>query len=242
MSDSKSPTGKSRIVVVEDHPVVRQGLAALLNEEPDLMVCGQAGTAEEALRVVAREKPHVVTLDITLNGLDGLHLVKEFNSQCPEVLSLVLSMHDEAVYAERALRAGARGYIMKTEPVPQIVAAIRKVLGGGIYVSDRFAATLLHRVVGSGQLVARSPIEQLSDRELQVFHCIGQGMRLCEIAERLYVSVKTIEAHREHIKQKLSLRSSSELLRYAIQHCSASAVAVSGEAAGRESAVALPAE
>jgi DNA-binding NarL/FixJ family response regulator len=228
--------------VVEDHPIVRQGLAALIDAEEDLAVCGQAGTAEEALDLVVREKPQIVTLDITLNGLDGIHLVKEIKAQHPDVLVLVLSMHDEAVYAERALRAGARGYVMKTEPVPRIVAAIRKVLSGEIYVSDRFAATLLHRVVGSGRVVAKSPIEQLSDRELQVFHCIGQGMRLSEIAERLYVSVKTVEAHREHIKQKLNLRSSNELLRYAIQHCAAAGGQADAASLRPDDAGAVPGE
>jgi DNA-binding NarL/FixJ family response regulator len=221
MRASETPAGKSRVVVVEDHPIVRQGLAALIDSEEDLAVCGQAATAEEALDLVERLKPHVVTLDLTLNGMDGMYLVKEIRTRWPEVLTLVLSMHDETVYAERALRAGARGYVMKAEPLPQIMAAIRKVLSGDIYVSDRFAATLLHRVVGGGRVITQSPIEQLSDRELQVFCCIGQGMRLSEIAERLYVSVKTVEAHREHIKQKLNLRSSGELLRYAIQHCTA---------------------
>jgi DNA-binding NarL/FixJ family response regulator len=217
---SVQPRGESRVLVVDSHPIVRQGLAALINQEPGLVVCGQASSVEDALALVRDKKPHIVTVDITLHGLSGIALARQIKSQFPDVPVLILSTHDEAVYAERALRAGARGYIMKSEPVPQIMAAIHKVLRGEVYVSDRFAAGLLRRVVTGRGGVQPAPVSQLSDRELQVFQCIGQGMKLSEIARQLQVKVKTIEAHREHIKQKLNLPNSSELLRYAIQAAS----------------------
>ncbi|HEX2974220.1 MAG TPA: response regulator transcription factor [Tepidisphaeraceae bacterium] len=212
------PDGKARVLLVDDHPIVRQGLAALINEQADLAVCGEAGDTQDAIAMAAAVKPHVALIDVSLGSCDGIDLIKELRGQHPELVVLVLSMHDESVYAERALRAGALGYVMKNEPAEKLMAAIRRVLGGEIYVSERFASRLLQRMAGSRAVTEVSPIERLSDRELQVFRCIGQGMGVREIAEKLYLSVKTIEAHREHIKQKLSLHSSNELLRYAVQY------------------------
>jgi DNA-binding NarL/FixJ family response regulator len=157
-------------------------------------------------------------VDISLNGGDGLELIKLMRAHHPDVLPLVLSMHDESVYAERALRAGARGYIRKVEAADRVMAAIRRVLEGEVFVSDRVAADLLNRVSGRSTSKAAS-VERLSDRELQVLRNIGAGMSSREIAEKLFISVKTVEAHREHIKQKLNLASSADLLRYAIEFC-----------------------
>ena len=212
---------KSRVLLVDDHPVIRQGLAALIREEPDLDVCGEASNAREALELIAAQNPEIALVDISLNGPDGIELIKDIKIRYPEVRVLVLSMHDEAVYAERALRAGARGYLMKSEPLEKVIEAIRRVLMGEIHVSERFASRLLHQVVGQGHVAEMSAMDRLSDRELQVFRSIGQGMGIREIAGELYLSVKTIEAHREHIKRKLGLASSAELRRYAIRYMGA---------------------
>jgi DNA-binding NarL/FixJ family response regulator len=218
MKNEKQPAvRKARVVLVDDHPVIRRGLSALIRLEADLDVCGEAGDAREALELIGRENPAVAVVDISLSGPDGIELIKDIKIRYPEVKVLVLSMHDESVYAERALRAGARGYLMKSEPLEHVMGAIRRVLKGEIHVSERFAARLLHQVVGHGHTAETSAIDRLSDRELQVFRSIGQGMGIRDIANELYLSVKTIEAHREHIKQKLGLQSSGELLRYAIR-------------------------
>ena len=226
MKTERQQSGKkSRVLLVDDHPVIRQGLAALIREEPDLDVCGEASNAREALELIAAQNPEIALVDISLSGPDGIELIKDIKIRYPEVRVLVLSMHDESVYAERALRAGARGYLMKSEPLEKVMEAIRRVLMGEIHVSEQFASRLLHQVVGQGHVAETSAMDRLSDRELQVFRSIGQGMGIREIAGELYLSVKTIEAHREHIKRKLGLASSGELLRYAIH----SAIVASGE-------------
>jgi DNA-binding NarL/FixJ family response regulator len=212
----KQRRGKARVLIVDDHPIICRGFAALINQEADLVACGEASTVQDTLKLLPRAKPHLVTTDIKLRDPDGIGLIKEIKSRYPDVLILVVSTHDESVYAERALRAGARGYIMKSESVPQIMAAIRKVLSGGIHVSARFAESLLHCVAGSGSAPGASPIGRLTDRELQILDFIGQGLRSQDIAQNLCLSVKTIESHREHIKQKLNLRHSNELLRFAV--------------------------
>jgi DNA-binding NarL/FixJ family response regulator len=220
--DGPSATGaRTRVLLVDDHSVLRQGLGAMINEEPDLEVCGEADSVQGALRAAEEGRPDVALVDLSLRGGgDGLELIKEMRERHPEVLVLVLSMYDETVYAERALRAGARGYIMKVEAAEKVMTAIRQVLGGEVYVSPNVAANLLGRMAGGGRggASAGPSIERLSDRELQVLRCIGRGMSGREIAEELFISVKTVEAHREHIKQKLDLSGSSELLRYAIEH------------------------
>ena len=209
---------KIGVLLVDDHSVMRQGLAALINAEPDLRVCGEADDVHQAMQVLQATRPGVALVDISLNGGDGLELIKLMRAHHPDVLALVLSMHDESVYAERALRAGARGYIRKVEAADRVMAAIRRVLEGEVFVSDRVAADLLNRVSGRSTSKAAS-VERLSDRELQVLRNIGAGMSSREIAEKLFISVKTVEAHREHIKQKLNLASSADLLRYAIEFC-----------------------
>jgi DNA-binding NarL/FixJ family response regulator len=208
---------KKRILVVDDHPIVRQGLALLINREPDLVVCGEAEEAMGAIHVLASARPDVLIVDISLNGPDGLDLLKSVRATHPTLPVLILSMHDESIYAERALRAGANGYIMKQEATEKVLVAVRRILSGEIYVSDRIANRMLkHYITGSGTL-RNSTIADLSDRELEVFRLIGEGHGTRQIAEELHVSVKTVESYQAHIKEKLSLRSARELMQHAIQ-------------------------
>jgi DNA-binding NarL/FixJ family response regulator len=203
---------------VDDHPIVRQGLAQLIDSEPDLAVIGQGEDAYASLKAMRDARPDLALVDISLKDADGLELLKELKAQGAEFPVLILSMHDESLYAERALRAGARGYVMKQEPPDVLLGAIRRVLAGEIYVSPKMGATLLRRMVGSREVNATSPMERLTDRELEVFRLIGAGQSVREIADKLCLSVKTVEAHREHIKEKLSLKTSAELLRFAIRN------------------------
>jgi len=202
---------------VDDHPIVRQGLAMLINQEQDLVVCGQAEDAHEALRVVRESEPDMVIVDISLKETSGVELIKDLQVQYPDLPILTLSMHDEAVYGERALRAGARGYIMKQEATEKVVTAIRRVLEGEIYVSAVMAAKMVSKLIGGAGKKTGSPVERLSDRELEVFRMLGEGYNTREMAEKLHLSVKTIETYRAHIKDKLGLQDASELLRSAIQ-------------------------
>jgi DNA-binding NarL/FixJ family response regulator len=196
---------KSTVFLVDDHPIVRQGLALLINREPDLAVCGDAEETGTALRRIEELKPDLVVVDISLNGPDGLDV-------------LMLSMLDESMYAERALRDGASGYIMKQEATELVLVAIRRILGGEIYVSDRMANRMLHRFVGGNQEgLPRSPIADLTDRELEVFRLIGEGRGTRQIAEELHLSVKTVESYQAHIKEKLALKNGRELVQRAIQ-------------------------
>jgi DNA-binding NarL/FixJ family response regulator len=208
---------KARIVLVEDHPVTREGFAQLLNFEDDLQVCGQAATAAEALHVVARVKPNLLIADISLVGPSGLELIKDLAGRYPALAVLVLSTHDETVYAERALRAGARGYIMKSEPTERILAAIRQVLNGKLYLSERMHERLVGRLARGPSAAADSEAELLSDRELEVFQLMGQGQSTAQIAAALKLSPSTIATHRTHIQEKLNLKNLTELMRRAVQ-------------------------
>lgn len=211
--------GKTKILVVDDHPLVRERVAELINQEPDLVVCGEAEDAAQALKAVAEHKPALAIIDITLKDTYGIELIKQLKDLYPDLPTLVLSMHDESLYGERALRAGARGYLTKQEATKKVVDAIRRVLRGDIYVSDKLAGSLVRKVAGGNQQAAGgSPVDVLTDRELEVFQLLGQGLTVKEVAERLFVSAKTVEAHREHIKQKLNFKTSNELLRFAIQY------------------------
>src|ERR1700676_583833 len=207
---------KKRILVVDDHPIVRQGLTLLINREPDLVVCGEAEESMGAMHVLASARPDVLIVDISLNGPDGLDLLKNIRTTHPNLPVLILSMHDESIYAERALRAGANGYIMKQEATDKVLVAVRRILNGEIYVSDRIASKMLkHYITGSG--LPNSSIADLSDRELEVFRLIGEGHGTRQIAEELHISVKTVESYQAHIKEKLSLKNSRELVQRAIQ-------------------------
>jgi DNA-binding NarL/FixJ family response regulator len=213
-----SAVARKRIFLVDDHPIVRKGLAQLIDSEPDLSVIGQGEEAYESLRAIREAKPHLVLVDVSLKNSDGIELVKELKAQSPELPVLVVSMHDESLYAERALRAGAGGYVMKQEPPETLLSAIRTVLAGEVYVSGKMGATLLQRMVGAKKGTGALPMDRLTDRELEVFRMIGAGHSIKEIADKLFLSAKTVEAHREHIKQKLNIRSSAELLRFAIRN------------------------
>lgn len=212
----KSATDATRVMIVDDHPIMRAGLKQLLAQEEDLEVCGEAEDAVGALRVVEQTNPGVIIVDISLRDSSGLELIKDLRIRFPHLPVLVLSMHEEAFYAERALRAGAKGYVTKAEVAARIVEAVRRVLSGQVYVSEKLADRLLGRIVAGG---GSGPvgIESLSDREFEVFELIGQGLELREIAARLHLSIKTVEAHRENIRKKLDLPSSAELFRYAVQ-------------------------
>jgi DNA-binding NarL/FixJ family response regulator len=210
---------KRRVFLVDDHAIVRRGLVELLNNEVDLTVCGEGEDAYGSLRAIREDMPDLCVIDVSLKDSDGIELLKELKAQLPDLPVLILSMHDESLYGERALRAGARGYIMKQEAPANILAAIRKVLSGQVYVSEKMQAMLLDRLVcGTRSTTNRLPMDRLTDRELEIFRMIGAGDSVKEIADKLFLSQKTVQAHREHIKEKLNFKSSTELLRFAIQN------------------------
>ena len=211
------PSGKHRVLVVDDHPIVRQGLTLLIDREPDLMVCGQAEEAHSAAHAIATLRPDIVLLDISLNGPDGLELLKQIRTRDADLPVLILSMHDETIYAERVLRAGANGYIMKQEATDLVLTAIRRILDGQVYVPERVANTLLTRYARGSAAGPRSPLDVLSDRELEVFRLIGEGSSTRQIAEVLHLSVKTVESYQAHIKEKLAFRNARELQHHAIE-------------------------
>ncbi|HWP39649.1 MAG TPA: response regulator transcription factor [Tepidisphaeraceae bacterium] len=204
------------VLLVDDHPIVREGLAQLINACDDLNVCGEASTAAEALDLLSRANPDVVIVDISLTDRNGVELIKDIVAQRPGLPCLALSMYDEAMYALRVLRAGGRGYIMKQEVPKKVIAAIRQVLAGHVYLSEAMSTRLVNQVVNSSP-GSMPPVAELSDRELEVLTLIGRGQSTREIAEKLFLSVKTVEAHRERIKDKLKLKNGTELLRYAMQ-------------------------
>jgi DNA-binding NarL/FixJ family response regulator len=215
----RKPQGGKGIVIVDDHSIVRRGLTALINSEPDLAVCGEAATCQAALRAIGQSTPDLVIVDLALEGGDdGLDLVKDMKTRHPKIPVLVLSMHPEEVYAERALRAGARGYLTKQQLDETVLVAIRRLLSGEMYMSDTLAARLATQFVSghkgkTGE--TDSPLAGLSDRELQVFRLLGQGRSTREIAQTLHLSMKTIESYREHLKQKLTIASGPALVRRA---------------------------
>ncbi len=206
----------TRILLVDDHPAVREGLAESINRESDLTVCAQAEDQRGALLAMESCKPDLVVVDITLKNSSGLELIKDIRARWPRVLILVLSMHDEALYAERVLRAGAQGYITKQEATRNILQAIRRVLSGGIYLNERVSSTILGRLALNPGLRSDSVSDLLADRELQVFELIGQGLSTREIAMQLHIDIKTVDTYRTRIKEKLNLDSSSALLKLAI--------------------------
>jgi len=220
MTQVEQPTTvaeRTRVLIVDDHPIVRQGLAQMINQETDLMVCGEAEDAQNALQAVAELHPDLVLVDLSLKGGSGLDLIRTLRTRQSMLPVLVVSMHDESLYVERALRAGARGYIMKHEATNIMMSAIRRVLRGEIYVSDKMLTKLLGRFVLDAPSTSTSTLEPLSNRELEVFRAIGEGHSTRHIAAVLHVSIKTVESHRAHIKEKLQLNDTTELVRYAMQ-------------------------
>jgi DNA-binding NarL/FixJ family response regulator len=208
---------KAKIFLVDDHPLFREGLAGLINRLPDICVCGEAESARDALRAIAKQKPDVAIVDLSLREGSGLDLIKEIKARSPSTAIIVLSMHDERRYAERSVRAGARGYIMKAESANNVIAAVRDVLKGNLYLSQQMRAAFVERFVDGAPARSQSPLETLSNRELEVFQLLGQGYETRRVAEMLGLSIKTVQAFCAKIKSKLQLANASELLREAVR-------------------------
>ncbi len=207
----------TRILIVDDHALLREGLKELINGEPQLEVCGEAAGESEAMELVCETKPELVIVDVALGEGDGIELIKRIKSHDSSIRMIVCSMYADSLYAERALRAGALGYVNKQAAADTILAAIAEVLGGGIFVSGQMAQRLLHNATGKGSTLCKSPVEMLSDRELQVFSLIGQGLATGQIAKQLHLSARTVETYRERLKAKLNLKHAAELNRDAAQ-------------------------
>lgn len=212
----KKAPAKKRVFLVDDHPAMRQGLQQLIDHEPDLEVCGQAGDIPLALEGIQKAKPDIAIVDLTLKDASGLDLVKDLKVRCPALPVLILSMHNEAIYAERSIRAGAHGYIMKEATTEKIVEAVRCVLAGDVYLSAGVSSQVLKKMADGGKSEEGS-IESLSDRELEVFRLLGQGLTTRDISERLNLSIKTVESYREHIKIKLHLDNAAKLVQAAVE-------------------------
>lgn len=210
-------TRATKILLVDDHPMMREGLRQIIGSESDLVVCGEAENAFQALELVGKLTPDLVLTDITLPDKSGLELIKDIQAMHSKMLILVISMHDETLYTERVLRAGARGYVMKHEGGKKIMQAIRQVLSGQIFVSEKMSAKILEIFSGRRTETASSPVENLTDREFEVFRHIGEGLSTKAIAEQMRVSAKTVEVHRINVKAKLKLQTAAELIRYAVR-------------------------
>jgi DNA-binding NarL/FixJ family response regulator len=208
---------RAKVFLVDDHPLVREWLSQLIQREDDLAVCGEAEDTQEALQKIEETKPDIVVADISLKNTHGLELVKDLQARHPSLPVLVLSMHDESLYAERVLRAGAKGYITKQEATKKILQAVRQVLSGQIYISEKMASRMVHKMVLGRTDSQKSPIERLTDRELEVFQLIGRGQGTRRIASDLHLGVKTVESYRARIKEKLKLEDGTQLLQQAIQ-------------------------
>lgn len=215
-SGANAAADKRKVLIVDDHPVFRHGISSLINAEADLTVCGEAGTSPSALDAMRNLQPDIALLDISLPGTNGIELIKLMKAEQPRLPILMLSMHDESLYALRALRAGAMGYVMKAEALNHVISALRKVLKGEIYVSERFSERLIFKAIQSIDGGMGSPVDKLSDRELEVLQLLGRGFGTREIAEELHLSIKTIETHRAHIKEKLGFKDAGEMVRFAI--------------------------
>ena len=212
-------TGKTKrsVFIVDDHPLVREWLKNLINQQPDLLVCGEAESAPQAVQAIALARPDIAIVDISLKGSSGIELIKNVKQSHPDMAVLVLSMHDESLYAERALRAGATGYIMKRESTQKVIEGIRHVLAGKLFVGDLVKDEFTRRVAENKKQPPRSPVEELSDRELEVFEMLGQGLGTRQISDALHVSIKTVQVYCARAKEKLNVGSATELLREAIR-------------------------
>ncbi len=207
----------TKILIVDDHPLVRQGLIGLISTQPDFEVCGEASGISQARQIADATHPDVAIIDITLEDGSGIELIKDLSASYPEIKLLVLTMHDELLFAERALRAGAVGFINKQEVSRTIVSALREILKGKLYLSQRTTERMVHLAVGAKGHAEQSPIERLTDREIEIFQMIGQGLTSRQIATKLGLSPKTVDAHRERIKQRLELKNVTELTKHAVQ-------------------------
>jgi DNA-binding NarL/FixJ family response regulator len=206
-----------KILIVDDHPILRKGLGMVIDQEQDLVVIGEAEDAQGALEMIDTLNPDLVIVDLALPGVDGIELIKTMKLKYRDLPALVVSMHDESLFAERALRAGARGYIMKQEAVEKVLVAIRKVLNGEIFVSDKTTTKMIETLISGDSKGMSAPLDLLSNREMTVFRMIGQGIKTSQIADKLHLSVKTIESYRSHIKEKLKLPTGTDLMKCAIQ-------------------------
>lgn len=215
------PRRKNNVLIVDDHPIVRQGIAQLIDREDDMQVCCEAGDADQALEAIVNIQgccnTDIALVDMSLPGVSGIELVKTLSSRFPEIQILVISMHDESLYAERALRAGAKGYIMKQEATEKVLIAIRHILNGEVYVSEKMRSKILQRIIDNRFENPVSPVSHLSDKELDVLRLISKGLRTSDIAVEIKRSVKTVEAHRANLKEKLGLKNVTELVRFAVQ-------------------------
>lgn len=208
---------KTRIFIVDDHPLLRRGLAELINQEADMTFCGEAEDSPSAMKLITQIKPDLVIVDISLKGYNGIELIKNIKAFDPKIQILVLSMHDESVYAMRVLRAGAKAYVMKQEVVDKVMEAVRRIRAGKVFVSERVASRMLDQVVVGGDPAPDSPVDLLSDRELEIVNMIGSGQPTREIAAKLHISIKTVESHRARIKEKLSLQNAIQLVQFCVR-------------------------
>lgn len=216
-SQATPVAAKRRIFLVDDHPITRQGVVVLINQEPDLEVCGEADSAPKAFDLLQKSKADLAVVDISLKTTSGIELTKNLKVLLPDLPVLIMSMHDESLYAERALRAGAKGYVMKQEASDNILIAIRRILEGELYLSEKMKEKMLHRLVHNRKDEVVFSIDTLSDREMEVFQLIGNGFSTRQIATKLNLSVKTIDSYREHLKLKLHIEKGADLVRHAIQ-------------------------
>ena len=217
IEESPEAVTTRRVIIVDDHPVFRHGIRQLVSKLPEVQVCAEAENAQTALEVMRDHRPDVALVDVSMPGTNGIELVKLMLAEFPQLIVLVVSMHDESLYALRALRAGAKGYVMKQQAVETVLGALRKVIGGGIYVSPQFSERLVFKAIQGSNTDLGSPVDKLSDRELEVLQLFGHGETTRGIAERLHLSVKTIETHRTHIKEKLGFKDADELVRFAVE-------------------------
>lgn len=208
---------KTRVFIVDDHPLLRKGLGELINQQLDMIICGEAEDAPEALKAICQIRPDLVIVDISLKSQNGIELIKNIKAINPSIQILVLSMHDESIYALRVLKAGAKAYVMKQEVVDKVMEAIRRIRAGKVFVSERVAAQMLSQVVDGNDPSKDSPVDSLSDRELEIVTMIGNGTPTREIAKRLSISIKTVESHRAHIKDKLSLTNATQLVQWCVR-------------------------
>jgi Response regulator containing a CheY-like receiver domain and an HTH DNA-binding domain len=210
-------SAKTRIFIVDDHPLLRRGLAELINREPDMTFCGEAEDSPSALKAISQIKPDLVIVDIALKGYNGIELIKNIKAFDPKIQILVLSMHDESIYAMRVLKAGAKAYVMKQEVVDKVMEAVRRIRAGKVFVSERVASRMLDQVVVGGDPAPDSPVDLLSDRELEIVNMIGSGLPTREIAAKLHISIKTVESHRARIKDKLNLQNAIQLVQFCVR-------------------------
>lgn len=208
---------KTRIFIVDDHPLLRRGLAELINREQDMMFCGEAEDSPSAMKAIAQLKPDLVIVDISLKGYNGIELIKNIKAFDQKIQVLVLSMHDESIYAMRVLKAGAKAYVMKQEVVDKVMEAVRRIRAGKVFVSERVASRMLDQVVVGGDPAPDSPVDLLSDRELEIVNMIGSGLPTREIAAKLHISIKTVESHRARIKEKLNLQNAIQLVQFCVR-------------------------